>query len=654
MKEYFALKPSEEFIKDAMGYNTTWQNVISAGTQGIAAVWYRNLRYYYGAVIDGAGYDSSLDFAGEEGELVKMLVPQARSLNQQFLSITTKQKLYFDPLADSSDADTLDTTRLCKGVIQDVLRTQKLDMKGYRLAELATLTGISYIWPNWDFMRGRPTGVAEDGELLFSGMPSSDVLLPTDVVFDVTCENFYDLDWVLIRKRANRYDLMRKYPSLEEEIRSLPEIAGTPDNTMFFYDAYNKDYVWQYFIFHRSSPSLPEGRYATFCDEKTIFFDEFDSPYKDPDGNAFIPIVQLKPEPVVATGWGYPMFSNIMPTQEMLDHSFSAIASNQAAFAVQSVLNPIGSDISVKNIGGLKFLNYQPQNIPGGGAPTALQLTQSAPETYKFIDLLLNHMQMVYNINSAMRGAPPPGVTSGTAIATLTTNGIEFAQNFIKAYIDSMETFMTYSMWNFANFANDEMLVDVEGPNRTTLIKTVRGSDFKSVRRVVCRVSNPLMSTAAGRFEIAQNLLNTGMLPDAQTYFDVLEGAPIETMYQTIQSENSLIHRENDDLRDAKEVRALWFDTHDKHILHHKSLTYDPEIRRNSPLLESILRHIDEHEALKAQAQQGPIPTIQAGGQPGGPMPPMPGQGGGGAQPAQPAEGNSDLTKMPLEAPLAG
>ena len=648
-KNYFALEETNKFIDECLGYNASWQNSVTAGNQGIAAVWFRNLSYYYGTVLNGVGYDTSLEFGGQEGELVKMLVPQARSLNQQFLSITTKQKLNFDPLADSSDAETLDATRLAKGVLSDCVSSQKMDLKGYRLGELATLTGVSYLWTNWDIMRGRPIGVGENDSIILSGQQVTEALLPTDVIFDCTREDFYDLDWVMIRSRKNKYDLMRSYPDLADKIDKLPTINKLGDNLMFFYNTHNDDSVFVYYVYHKTTPSLPNGRYAMFCD-KDIAFTDGENPYKDPEGNAFIPVVQLKPEPIIATGWGYPMFSNILPTQEMMDMAFSAVASNQAAFAVQSILNPIGNDISVKNIGNLRFLNYRPQNVPGGGAPQSLQLTQSSPETYKFIDLLLNHMQMVYNINSAMRGQPPAGVTSGTAIATLTTNGVEFSQNFIKAYVDSLETWASYTIWNYACFSDEETLVNIVGPNNTATVKSFVGKDLKPIRRVRAKISNPLMSTAAGRLQIAENLLQQGMVQDPQTYFDVLEGAPVEVMTNTVRSEDSLIYKENDDLRDGKSVKALWYDTHDKHILHHKALTYDPDIRRNSAMLQNILAHIDEHDQLKMQMQGQP----QGQGQPQEGAAPAPSgeQVEEGATAAEPAKSLSQLSAPPLQGPV--
>lgn len=653
MREYSAHKDPKGFAEDIMGVVSTWNNAIGTGSQGIAGVWFRNLRYYFNNILMGSGSDSGLDFGGQEGELVKMLVPQARSLNQQFLSIATKQKLNFSAEADSTDAETLSTTRLANGLTQQIIRDQKLDMKGFRMAEMVTMTGFGYLAPWWNFMSGKTIGQNEDGDLLYAGKMNIMHILPTDVIFDHTREDFYDLDKVTVRIAVNRYDLMEKYPRLKDQIATLPGIMSDGDSLTWFYQQFNDDYVYQYHTFLRSSPALENGRYQIMCSSEVICYDDA-NPYRNDDG-AYIPLVQMKPEPITGTGFGYPMFSNILPIQEMLDHSFSAIASNQAANAVQSILNPIGNDVSVANIGGLNFMNYKPQNVPGGGKPEALQLTASSPETYKFIDLLLSHMQMIYNVNSAMRGEPPPGVTSGTAIATLTTNGIEFAQNFIKAYVDSMETVMSMSIYAYKNFASEDMIVNMVGPNRTTLSREFKGADLMPIKRIICRISNPLLATSAGRLEIANNLLQQGQIKDPQAYFDVLEGAPERVMYDDIEDENSLIHKENDDLRDKKQVFALYFDNHKKHIEAHKTLTYDPEIRRNSPLLQSILAHIQEHEQLEQQMAGG-MPPQQGQPAPGGsqqPGPANPGAGGGDAAPAQPSQSLVDMTAIPTQGPSA-
>ena len=657
-QKYFAHEDAAGLVKELKSFTDKWNNVLGSGAQGISGVWARNLRSYYSGVISGTGDESGLEYVGEEGELVKMLVPQARALNQEFLSIATKQKLSFDPLAESTDAETLDSTRLCSGLIQQIIRDQKLDMKAFKKAEMATITGFGYLHNQWNWLKGKPIGVNPDGDLIYSGNLDIQNVLPTDVIFDTTKEDFYDMDWVIVRVVVNKYDLIRKYPRLQTEILALPSVNAAVDNMMFFDQQFNDDYVYQYYFYHRSTPALEDGRYSVYSDENTVYYDKLDNPYKYDDGEgprAYIPVVQMKPEPLAGCGFGYPKFSNILPIQEMMDFCFSAISSNNAANAVQSITNPMGNDISVKNIGGLRFINYNPKNVQGGGKPEAMQLTASSPETYKFIDILLNHMQMVYQVNSAMRGNPPPGVTSGTALATLTTNGIEFAQNFIKAYIDSMETVMTHAIWAYKNFATQEMLVNMVGPNKTTLVKKFKGEDLSPIRRIIARIGNPLMATAAGRLEVGNQLLQQQMIPDAQGYFDVLEGAPEGILYQDIVDERSLINKENEDLRIFKPVLALIDDSHDLHIQHHRTLTFDPEIRRNSPSLKGILDHIAEHKRLKMEQEMGAGVPAQPGSEGivpdpmGGVEPLMPSE----PQPAEPAEAPVDASAIPLQGPSA-
>lgn len=628
--KYFAMQDGEDLVNSAMQYLENWATMTGTASNGITAVWYRNLKSYFANLVSGTGYDSGLEFTGSQGELIKMLVPQARSLNQQFLSLTTKQKLHFEAMSEGTDAINMADARVANGLIKATVRDQKLDFKAYRMAEHTTLTGAGYMRVGWNSMKGKAISAAENGEIIYSGDLNIETLLPTDVVFDYTKEDFYNLDWVMVKTPVNRFDLIAKFPNMEDKIMMLPSIMKAADSMMFWYQQFTEDYVYLVDFFHRSSPALEKGRYTQFCGKDVILFDDF-NPYKS-DKGAFIPIVQMKPEPVIGTGFGYPFFSNILPLQEMLDHSFSAIASNQSAFAVQSILNPIGNDIGVKNIGGLRFLNYRPMNQQGGGKPEALQLTQSSPETFKFADMIKGHMMEIYNINGALRGQPPPGVTAGNAIATLTTNAIEFSQNFTKCYVDALETAMTYAVFNYYNFGDEEMLVSVEGPNKSTVSKQFKTSDLGQIKRVTCKIANPLMATSAGKFEIAQNLLQMGLIKDAKKYFDILEGAPAEVLWDDDYSQDAFIQQENDFLRENKPVMAMMTDLHAKHIACHSALINDAEIRQSSDILEAVTAHVQQHYQLLEQQDPRLAKIIETGKDPG-PAPMGPPNMGGGMGP---------------------
>lgn len=644
---YFAKKPSKQMIAHLEGQTGQWSSMLGTTRDGVGAVWFRNISYYYSNFLRGTGIDSSLEFMGKQGELVKMGVPQARSLTQQFVSLVTKQKLHMEPVAISDDFNTVGDSKVASALCESIITKEDVDAKSTKMCEHGMLTGMGYMSATWDMMRGRPITADDQGRLVMTGATKIKNHLPTAVWCDYTVEDFYSNDCVVVQDVANKYDLMALYPDLENQIRSLPSVNKNIDGLMFYGKQYSDDYVYIFEMFHRSTPSMPQGRYCLYSTQDTVYIDPpSGSPYKDPEGNAFIPVVQFKPEPIMGTGFGYPKFCDVLPMQEMLDFNFSAIASNNQANAVQAILNPLGNDISVKNLGGLRFVNYKPMQVPGGGAPSPLQLTQSSPESYKFSDMLRSYMMEVMNINGALRGSPPPGVTAGNAIATLTTNAIEFTQSFAKAYVGTVEKLMTYGVWNVRNFAKYEDVVEVTGDNDATIAKKFIGEDFKNISRVRCQIANPLMATAAGRFEVAQQFLKTGMITDPQKYFRVIDGAPVKTLYKDEVSDEDLIQKENDDLRANKQVMALFIDNHALHKKCHAKLLADPEVRRNAKWAQLVLEHIDEHDKF-AQTQQPMMPPGGAPMQNAPGMPPPPSDGG--AQPAEPA---ADISSMPMGTPM--
>jgi hypothetical protein len=630
--QYFAVKPSLELAKEIMSRVASFQNIVGTNSEGMSSVWNRNLNYYYSSIFYGTGGASGLEFSGSQGELVKMLVPQARALNQQFLSITTKTKLNFEPQAESGDSLTVSNTRIAKALCDQTARKEKLDLSSYRMAEQSSVLGAAYLKPGWNLMRGKKIAVSpKNGAIIRTGDSDIENLSVYDVMFDLAVEDFYKLNDCIVRVVRNRWDLIAQNPQLEERLKTIPSINKGTDFNFFWQESFSHDLIYVYEWYHKSTPALPDGRMMALCDDQTILFDD-ENPYKNDQQDAYIPVAQMKPEGIAGTGFGYPFFSNILPMQEMMDMCFSAAATNNAATAVQTILNPIGNGINVVDIGGMKFVNYKPMTEAGGGKPETLQMTKTAPETYKFCDMLRSYMMEVYNISGAMRGTPPPGVVSGTAIATLTTNSLEFSQNFSKSYIDAIETCMTYNMWNYKTFATAPMIVSIAGPNNTAIAKQFTNKDISPIRRVTCRMANPLMATSAGKFEIANQLLQQGMIKDPETYWRILEGAPIETLYDAQYSQQELIERENDMMRTNGNPQVLITDNHAKHVVAHLGLIDDPEIRDNGQMTGIVLQHVLEHvnkareqaadPILSSIVQTGKLPPPQMMMPMGGPPPP--------------------------------
>jgi hypothetical protein len=249
--------------------------------------------------------------------------------------------------------------------------------------------------------------------------------------------------------------------------------------------------------------------------------------------------------------------------------------------------------------------------------------------------MIKGNMMELSGINSAVRGAPPPGVTSGTAIATLTANSLEFMNSLSKADQLALEEVMWLGILCYAKFATIPRLISLTGRGNQMFVKEFVGDDISSIKKVRILTSNPMMNTIGGRADIAEKMLQNGMIKNPAEYFLVLEGAPPEIMYQNDLSQEDLIHRENEALLDGRPVIALKTDDHAAHIMHHAATLNDPMVRLNNPRVENILAHMSEHEALAKQMDPFLAGMISTGKMPQ--VPPPTGQGG----PAIPPPGNA-------------
>jgi hypothetical protein len=318
---------------------------------------------------------------------------------------------------------------------------------------------------------------------------------------------------------------------------------------------------------------------------------------------------------------------------------------------VQSITAPRDSAVGVTQLDGMNWISFTPQQgVSGGGRPEALQLTASSPESFKFAGELKSHLMELANINAALRGAPPPGVTSGAAIATLTTTAIESTTPFSDALLTCMEKAIEKGIKAYRAFAKVPRILEITGINFQTTNQEFIGTDLDPIRSMKISRINPVMLTSAGRSDLADKMLQSGMIKSPQKYLSILEGGAIEKLFDDELSENDLLDAERDMLMKGEKPIALITDDHPKHVMNVRKLLNDPRVRANSENIGLMLEFIEEHVALEKQkdpflaamlmtgkAPQGGPPQ-QAGKAPNADMqePDMPAQGT--AQPAQPAD----------------
>jgi hypothetical protein len=661
---WFADPEVEDLVRKFIEYDSpqaTW------ATNPMMPIWYRCYYIYFSTVIKPQTWESGLIFKGKQGELLEVLIPMAKSLTQQLVDTATKQKLAWMVLADSTAMNVQETARLGSALCKQITRDQKMDLKWAQSLENEMVTGLGFLYVKWrtdkgplwammpgnkdrnqtvtDLTRGTIPGygmetgqqeLAESPEHEMSETPEEEmrehesskdrfpgasvidppaaevnipifmgdveVTVPTihDVLFDPNICDPDDWEWVRVREIHNRWNLIAQFPDLKLELLQLPSVRTSLAGayTTGAYSPTDDDMVYVYAIYHKPTPALPKGRIVVYGDIDTIMFDG-DNFYGE------LPLYVSRGKAIPLSSYGDPFFANLLAAQEMLDTTVSAVCTNNAAFAVQNVAVPRGAGIQVEQILGMNFFSYTPENIPGGGKPEAIQLTKSAPETFQLIQIMEKFLQDLSRVNAALRGAPPSGVTSGTAIATLSATAIESVEAIVKASRVNLKKAMMGAINCYRRFGSVSREVQITGIGDQATTKKFLGRDLDAIRSVELQEINPLMQTQAGRIEISKDLMGQGLITNMKSYFQVLSGAPVEAIYEDELSEADLVTRENEAMMRGEPVRMINTDDHAYHIRMHAKALNDPKIRMNDTITQPFLDHILEH--LNAARMMDPI-----------------------------------------------
>lgn len=568
-------------------------------------LWERSYNTYYANAFNGDN-NSGLNFSGARGELVSNSVNETRSLIRQFVSLITKVKLSFEPLLSTSDTGAIADARVGKALCEWICLEKALDTKGDKFAECAAVTGSAFMGVLW-----RPDlgdDYSSDGQnIVKTGDVDIFNLQLSDVTFDYWGTSFDELDHLEFRVRRNRYSVASMYPDLREVFTVAEARCG---------DAIREtDNIWVYYWFHKPTPILPKGRMIVSLEDGTVLVD-------DVNYYECIPVISCIPE-TFQNGliYGYPKILDLIPMQESMDTVFSAITTNLMNLGLQMVCAPDGNGLGVKDVGGMQFLTYTPIQAVNGGMPQGLNLVQNAPDAYKFVDSCRGYMTELSGLNGALRGTPPPGVTSGVALATLSANALEFLQAFSKSWQTAMQNVVSVAVRTYAIFAKAERQIPIAGKNNQAIVRTFIGDDLRNVKQVKFAVSNPQQLTVGGRIALAESLLSNGLVKDANQYLELIFSGSIEGVVEGPLDMLHLIRSENDDLSIGTPCRALSLDTHAQHILHHVQLLSDPDLRRRQAekdpaavkICENVLSHILEHKALLDSTDPTLLAIVETG-----------------------------------------
>jgi hypothetical protein len=565
----------------------------------------------------GRGHDIAQ--GGEEGELVSLPVNHYRSIATNMLNLITSTRPSLQARAVNGDRKSLVQAKLANGLLDYYMREKKLEKEIKKAVEYAIILGTGFLKLEWNSTKGQiydyievdPESidkVGEDGTLydkegkvlepypIYEGDLEYKVLSPYDVRFDPTKETASDHDWMVSRSFVNRFDLSKKYEEYETEILELPtkDEYGKEKATRLFSQSKTDD-IPVYEFFHRPTEALPEGRYILYLNENIILADTI-LPYKE------IPIYRIAYADYLGTPYGYTTMWDLLPLQYALNSLHSTILTNQSTFGVQNILNPRGNDVQISQTrDGLNFIEYNHLI----GPPSPVNFTATPGEIFSYMANIEKTMETLSAMNSVIRGDPEKHLRSGTAIAMVHANAISFLSGLQQSYIQLLEDVGNGIINLLKTFAEVPRIAAIAGISNATLIKEFSAQDLDRINRIIVDVGNPLANTASGKLEMADHLIQMGLIKNPMQYLEIMKTGNLESITAPELKEIDTIRSENEKLLSGDEVFALATDDHVMHILEHKAVLADPELRSDSQLVQKTMSHILEHiELLKTTDPQ--------------------------------------------------
>jgi hypothetical protein len=573
--KYFAIEARLDDLNEKVEefYQQLWDMGVTSRVQ-------KSFYTYFGR----NGASTGLQKAGSQGQLNNIMINDYRGLCQHVTTLVTANRPSFDVRATNTDYKSVAQCKLGELILEYYMRENKVENLLKKQCDYAIKYAEGWIGLDWDANMGEIAGMTEEGRPYMEGDIRFSLYHMLQVIRDIYKEG--EQDWVITAQKVNKYELAAKFPSSAEEILRLDNSTLKSEQRDLDYlvrggDAGDTDVIPFYTFYHRKSAALPEGRLIFFVETKKLL----DSPLPYDS----IPLSRLAPKDFDGTSLGYSPMWDLLGIQEASDKLYSAVVSNNVTFAKQVIQTSRDNDINVSDLAdGMMLVESDAELKP-------VNLTKSAPETYNLLGTLQSKMQELSGINEVVRGVPGPNLRSGNALAIVAAQAITFNSDISASYNMAVEVVGTLVLRMLKKFAKHPRYISIVGKYNKAYLKEFKSDDIYDIDRVTVQQRNAVMSTTAGKVELASNLLQNGVITKPEQYMMVVETGNLDMLTDPTVIEGMLIQQENEKIADGITPMAVLSDSHAKHLVDHKAVLANIEARENPKVVEAYIQHVQQH-----------------------------------------------------------
>lgn len=588
MKKNFATLDSLDCVKEAKDkINKFYTYIVSTKLNWI--LW-RCFNYYYTAGVTTA----SVNRTGDHSEYSKIMISDFRNLLQHQLLLATNNRPAWDCKAVNNDYRSKTQCILGNALLDYYLKEDGIEDLLVAAVEKSLYSGEGFVEVAWNIDKGEEISDGQ-GNSVRTGNIDLNSYSCLEVIRDVLCEKFEKNNWLILRKQVNRYDLASAYPDYYDKIVNLPSVFESmqqwdipPYKNRGQLNITDSDQVILWTLYCKKTNSNPDGRFVEFTDDDSFVLTDVPLPYEE------IPVHRVASSNWNGSCFGYSIAFDLAPIQEAENTLFSTALTNNKAFGVQMISVESGTNISASELSDGLAVIERPQ---GTQPPQGVNLTASSPELYNFLNQLQQKQEVISGVNSVVRGDPTGALrgNSGAALALVQSQSVQFMNGLVASYNQLLENVGNSMIRRLQKFCQLPILAEIVGKNNKTLIQEFTGEDINLINRVQVQAANPITKTLAGKINLADTLLQSGIIKTSDDYLMVLQTGNLQPMIHGETSELLLIADENEKISAGEIPNAIYSDNHVLHIKEHNTVGSSTEARENPEIIQAMLSHCQQH-----------------------------------------------------------
>ncbi len=620
------------------------ENATHLGTRhGLFEIWRRGYDYFHRALDSSDTNAFAVGRRGDSGQALAFSVGNSRSLASAVAGLVNNAPTSLSAGVSTTEPEAQSAAQIATAVLEHEWSLAGLEQRANATVENAIWAGEYYLHLSWDVSAGPGVARTPDGQLLRAGGLAYDSVPPWRVLRDLDAPSYDASPWVAVSVPRIRHDLAKLYPEHADKI-----LSQTTDWDSLWHlgqaSTTGSDWVLATFVYHKPSPSVPEGLAAVLVGDTLVATDAYPS---------HCPLVRMSAGETVGSPFGYSSWHETLAAQDVVDDAWSGLATSLRVLGKPMISAETGSDIDADRLGDEGPLLLW--RSPGSQPPVPLQFSAPPPGADKLIQGLVQSQRQAVGMNDTAMGNPGTAQMNAQAFALLisaaTVQSSALQQRRVKFLRDLGQAVIAL----YAANAAAPMTISLVGQSQKGNLEralTFTGAELRGVDLVNVDVASGLAATAPGRIQLLQLLREMGVQISAEDVVSVLDTGRMTQALSRERSTNQLVAWAEREFRAGRPVAPLFSDPPKMAELCF-SLMDDPSIRANPQALAVIGDYLEglvqlyqttDPRVLALVGVQLPAPPPGAGA-PAPQMPPEFGQPPDVALPEQtpPAFANSPL-----------